>query len=283
MARRNIFDILKENTNLESDLNRIMNLFKHTNTINQNGINWTIFDFVDEVLFDSWKRRGHCLDLNDFLETVDYATYECYANTNQDCLISFIEIVYNFLWLVNTAILNHQYGIKGYDTFYLLKEIMDDVLSQINYKAYAIPAEECVLIEEDKPEVTAVAEIIDKSLFFPILRYNHFTLKGDIGAKKSILIQLGRDLEAKRESLKIAENQLCSDIFFMLNNLNLRHNNVNPADASKYREHIANMSSNELESWYDELYQMILLAYLEIDNAERKVKVAQLKVDMGMK
>ena len=37
------------------------------------------------------------------------------------------------------------------------------------------------------------------------------------------------------------------------------------------------MSKKQLEKWYDELYQMMLLAILLLDNAERTVKVKELK------
>ena len=37
------------------------------------------------------------------------------------------------------------------------------------------------------------------------------------------------------------------------------------------------MSEEELEEWYDELYQMILLAFLMIDNVERMEKIKKLK------
>ena len=41
------------------------------------------------------------------------------------------------------------------------------------------------------------------------------------------------------------------------------------------------MSKDELESWYDETYQLCLLAFLELDNVERTKKVAELKASFG--
>ena len=43
----------------------------------------------------------------------------------------------------------------------------------------------------------------------------------------------------------------------------------------------AKMTQDELEGWYDETYQMCLLAFLELDNVERTKKVAQLKASFG--
>lgn len=63
----------------------------------------------------------------------------------------------------------------------------------------------------------------------------------------------------------------------MLNNCNIRHNNRNKKDSSKYKEYVAKMSKKQLEKWYDELYQMILLAFLLLDNGDRDVKITELK------
>ena len=283
MPRKNIFDIVKDNTDLSVEVERIQDLFNRVDTIESSIRSWTIAEIVDVKLFENWKRRGHCLELDDFLDRVEYGYLMETAESGGDELLLFIELIYNFWWLIQNKLSSLEEPLYTNKDFDLLKRIMDDVLAQRNYKVYELPEEECVLVGEDKPEVTAVAEIADRSIAIPVLRYNHFSLKGDIEAKKSILLQLGSDLEAKRESLKKTESQLCADVFFMLNNMNLRHNNVNPSDKAKYKEYIANMPKEELESWYDELYQMILLAYLELDNDERKEKVSQLKTAIGAK
>lgn len=60
-----------------------------------------------------------------------------------------------------------------------------------------------------------------------------------------------------------------------------RHNNSNKNDLTKYKEYVAKMSEEELEEWYDELYQMILLAFLMIDNVERMEKIKKLKYNIN--
>ena len=281
MARRNIFDILEENNDIEKEVERIQCLYEETDTIKQRAVTCTIYEFLNKGVFAGWKRKGHCLNLEDFTDTIDFYEMVNEAPYEQEQLLNFIETVYNFWWLAEDRMVRSDFQMEPLDSFYFLKKIMDDVLAQVNYKVYKIPEEECVLVGENKPEVTAVAEIIDHNLVLPVLRYNHFSLKGDLKTKKSILLQLGSDLEAKRKLLAPLNKQLESDIFYMLNNINLRHNNVNQADKSKYKEHIANMTQEELESWYDELYQMMLLAYLILDNEDRKNKIAQLKTEMG--
>ena len=139
---------------------------------------------------------------------------------------------------------------------------------------------EQAIVIEDKPAVTAAVEIEqDPDIAFEIVRYNHHALKGDIASKKSILIKLGSQLEPLRHELSDRYKNLASDIFFMLNNLNIRHNNCVPSD-TKYKPYVAAMTPDELEGWYDELYQMILLAKLELDHINRIPQIETLKQNL---
>ncbi|MCD8158515.1 MAG: hypothetical protein LUD77_06385, partial [Clostridiales bacterium] len=148
-----------------------------------------------------------------------------------------------------------------------------------NHKAYYDENKEQVLVIEDKAEVTAVAEILEDKLSFEVIRYNHHSLNGNIKQKKDILLELGSELESKRKLLESFNKGLSSDIFYILNNLNLRHNNC-AKGTNNYKEAVALMQEDMLESWYDELYKMILLAFLELDHQERKKKVDQLKQEI---
>lgn len=58
--------------------------------------------------------------------------------------------------------------------------------------------------------------------------------------------------------------------------MNIRHNNCDP-NSKNYKEHTANMPIKELEFWYDEIYQLSLLSFLELDNIERSKQIEVLK------
>ena len=40
------------------------------------------------------------------------------------------------------------------------------------------------------------------------------------------------------------------------------------------------MKDGDIEQWYDDMYQMCLLAFLELDHLERKERVKKLKEDI---
>ena len=89
-------------------------------------------------------------------------------------------------------------------------------------------------------------------------------------------------MEPKRNQIAAIDKALEDGIFYILNNLNLRHNNKTEGD-KHYKQAVAEMDSATLENWYDELYQMMLLAYLQLDQVDRNTKVKALKLAVSPK
>ena len=273
--RKSIFDIAASSINMKSEVNRIVAMSTEENNLYNYG-NYNLFDYVDDYCFNDWSWRNHFIDVEDFLESVDYESMQKNAqNGDVDAFITLIELTYNFWYLAYIRLENKEFGTKWQNNFFHLREVMLDNLEKYNYKAYF--DSDRILVIEDKPEVTAVAEIVKQELALDIIRYNHRSLQGKIELKKTILLSLGAELEPKRKELQVLNKQLSEDIFYMLNSINIRHNNRSKKDKGKYKEYVAKMSKTRLEKWYDELYQMILLAFLLLDNVQRAANVKELK------
>lgn len=277
--RKNIFDIASENITIKSEVERLVYLATEEKTLCVHSFNdITLFRYVNDYRFDQWKQRGHFLNLQDFLKVIDYEGVKKKAANDVESLLTLIEIIYN-IWVLSYKAINDigkNYSLECYESYYHLKKIMDDLLKQYNYTAYIDEKNEQVLVIEDNPAVTATAEIVDAPLATEIIRYNHHALKGEIDLKKEILLKMALNLEPQRKELKALDSKLEDNIFFMFNNLDLRHNNHSMKD-KKYKEYVAKMDKEALENWYDELYQMVLLAFLLLDNVERTGKVKELK------
>ena len=128
-----------------------------------------------------------------------------------------------------------------------------------------------MIICEKNPAASAVAEIVPQDLVNCVIEYNHHLLKGNLQRKKEILQALGARLEPERSRLKKFGKQVEDDLFFLLNNLNIRHNNA---------QKVAALGKTGLESWYDETYQLALLAELLLGNEARHGKVDNLKASI---
>lgn len=274
--RKSIFDIATSSINISNEVDRIVSMSINEKTLYYFPYDLSVFDFVDKHCFRDWSYRGHFVDVKDFLDAIGYNDIRAAAKKGDtDAFIALIELTYNFWMLAHKDLINEKTSSQWQNNFYHLREVMLDNLEKYNHKAY-IDGDR-ILIIEDKPEVTAVSEIVEGDLALDIIRYNHRSLQGEIELKKNILISLGSELEPKRKELQAINKQLSEDIFFMLNNINIRHNNRSKKDMSKYKEYVAKLSRTRLEKWYDELYQMMLLAFLLLDNVDRQNKVKELK------
>lgn len=276
MSRKNIFEMVADIYDLPHELKRMRRLFEKQDTISNYPYTYTVRSYVNAQGFSRWRNRGHCLDVDDFLSLFEYDKLWDSAETNIEDLFKLIEIIYNF-WHIAESRTSTSYGCNDQArNFVLLKKIMDDCLAHYNYKGKYFPELEQLIVIEDKPEATAVAEIVKDEISYKVLRYNHYMLKGDLQAKKEILLAFGTDLEPKRGQIKEIDEKLEDGIFYILNNLHLRHNNKTEED-KHYKQAVADMDDEVLEHWYDELYQMILLAYLQLDQVERNANVKALK------
>lgn len=281
MSRKSIFDILAERYDIEKDIERMDLLFTDINVITvssgRSRSHYTLGGFITAYCFDDWIGRGHCLDIDDFLENVEYSkNYTNSSNDNMDACLSVIETIYNFWTMAGIYAAQNEDIILTKEYFHLGK-IMSDCLSQLNHKTVYIAEKEQLLVIEDRPEITAVAEIVEPPLALEIIRYNHHSMRGNISHKRAVLRTLGAELEPKSKTLASINNTFKESIFFMLNNLNIRHNNCDAADTKRYSHFVEKMDNTELEYWYDELYQMILLAFLELEQLARIPKIKQLK------
>ena len=224
--RKNIFDIVSENVDMESEVDRIIQISQKENVLYNSRRCYSLFEYIDAYCFKNWNYRGHFVDVDDFLFTLDYEQIKIDAEDNIDSFMTLIELVYNFWQLSYYDLCNEDCKLKYCGNYYHLKDIMDDILKQYNHIAYIDEKNDRVLVVEDKQEVTAVAEILSNNLSLEVIRYNHNSLKGDVETKKAILFKFGTDLEPKRKMLKDIDKTLEDHIFYMLNKLNIRHNNI---------------------------------------------------------
>lgn len=276
MSRKNIFAMVADIFDISIELKRMYKLVEQKGTIPLWHRTYTLRDYIKYYGFPQWRNRGRCVDVTDFLTLLNYDDLWTNAQTDVQDLFILIEIIYNFWYIADQ---NEHISYESDDAcrdFCLLRKIMDDCLAHYNYKVEYFPDLEQAIVIEDKPEATAVAEIVDNETGYKVLRYNHYMLKGDLQAKKDVLLALGANLEPKRKQLQTIDKDLEDGIFYILNNLHLRHNNKCKGDKN-YKQAVADMDAETLETWYDELYQMILLAYLQLDQVDRNAKVKALK------
>lgn len=285
MARKNIFETLSKKHNFYDEIERLYNLLENEETVrfsvNNKPSYYSITYFVNASIFKSWVNRGTCLNYYDMKKTLGLGCLNS-KNIDIDEILNNLEFIANILKLATLAKENFSSEVRCdfLNGFTSAEQNLKTCLDWINYEEKYFKEKQLVILVEKEEASIAVAEILDESLSYEVLKYNHFKLKGDVEAKRAILLKLADKVESKKSQLRNINKNLSDNVFFLLNNLNIRHNNCD-ISSKEYKKYISEMKPAELEKWYDETYQMILFAFLLIDNVEREKMVQELKLKVS--
>lgn len=271
--RKNFAEILKEvHIDLKEEYQKLYDMLfgKHLHT--QEGALISVHDELGNT-FNNFYFRGTCLSIEEFDHKNGFEFQIEPENFSIDTLISICEYIYNML---------NAYQAVGYLGPFMQIINVQFCLSQINAVIEAVGYMYSVengftVFVEKSPAAISVAETMPEGMSYKVIAYNHHSMKGNLEAKRNTLFLLSDMLEPKRPKLERIDSRFASDLFYAFNNFNIRHNNADFNGKSKFSQVIANMNNAELEYWYDETYQMCLLAFLRLEQAERKVKFDEVK------
>lgn len=270
MSRSNIFEVLDGKVDVDFEIKTIMELFDKVNLFGLHP-NYRIEEFCDEFCIPFWKSRKFVTSCNEMRERLNITNEDIGMGLDRQHILILVEYILNVMALCDKQKPeNSEWSVE----FTMLLENIKNLVESLNYEIKVFEEEEKTILVEKNAAATAVAEIMDCETGYSVIEYNHFLLKGNLSKKKQILKALGDQFEGKRVQIKSINNSLASDIGFLLNNLNIRHNNLEGQSAEAIAQ---NMTPEELEQWYDDTYQLLLLAFLELDNIPRRQKVNKLK------
>ena len=182
--------------------------------------------------------RGTCISMIDFDDFYGYHFEENPIDFNLDYLVSFCEYSYNLTFH------SEKYAYYGVYTQEVLPQMqcyisqLKEVIEAIGYMSN-IQDGITDFVPKDQAAIS-VAEIVDPNLSYKVIEYNHHSMKGDIERKRATLIVLADKLEPLRSKLKQASASLESDLFLLLNSVNVRHNNSD-SSGNKYISYVAAM------------------------------------------
>jgi len=233
--------------------------------------------YIDQLFFPEWAVKHHItyLSISDTITAIGLGNIAKQIRENQKFMISlddfllYIEFIYNIVKTVTAiTITGDNEHTKARDVSLQIQRNIGIDCARLNFEIKA-DADDKYIIVEKNAAATAVADqyiSIDKDFSFKVIEYNHFLLRGNLARKKEILITLGEKFEPLRQKLKSGSySQVAKDAGFLVNNLNLRHNNVTPGTNGNYHAFVAGMSAGDLEEWYDKTYDALLFA-LQADN-----------------
>ena len=279
--RRNFAQILKEaKIDIKSEYQKLYGMLYDRSIQVSNTKRISAYDELSDY-FLGFYFRGTCLSIEEFNDVNGFHFEKEPEPFSIDNLILLCEYIENMLMGYQSAQCASGVGYLPMPQpainvqFYLMQ--IAQVIEKIGYMP--INQDGFVIYAEKSPAAISVAESeqIPKEISYKMISYNHHSMRGNLQEKKNTILKLAELLEAKRTELAKVDSRFCSDIFYLFNNLNIRHNNVDPSINGKFKQAVADMPPEELEHWYDETYQMFLLAFLRLEQADRKIEFDKLK------
>lgn len=275
MSRKHYFDLLKNRGfNSLVELNRLKDLLNTTYHYYFN-FDMTLMNDINS-LFLNYKNRGNFLTFNDLEEYV-YSNSkdenEFLFNYTEMLLDINFEIVKPFLEeLLEKDFERYMELVKHLE---VLERQINDFLERSNHEII-VNGENRSIIVVRNVEATEAANALsdtDESIALKILEYNHFSNKGNTDIKRSILLDLYRYFEPKREKLKKhfegdifkggSSPVIISRLFEMFNKLQIRH--------SKDPQYISTDDNKLLEKWYDSTYNTFLFVII----SSKQLKISE--------
>ena len=271
MGRKNLFEVIKDEA---ADYQLAHHAI--TKLLDSNG------NLQCEIKkhFLSWKHHGMYVTFKERWDSLNKKFGSSLLGVTPELFFYHSELLLNFFDMLYPKS-SDEHAKKGMVT---VGGIIQNCLAALGYKAANV--DDGFIICEIDRAATAVAELEETPIDVAqhIIQYNHFMLKGEIEKKRNILRALAQSIDTQQNQIKTLDKDLGVALFDLLNNMHIRHNNKDPNKKSWYRPHVVAMPDAELEKWYDEIYQMILLAMLLLDHSEnRKEDVAKLREALAKK
>lgn len=227
--------------------------------------------------FLKWGHRGSYTSLDEVRDQLGFSfEFDSYNHLQLSRNTIKMEDYFLYCEMIFNLVADLEYCIFGYIDNNYLKSIidtMDYVIETCGYERKKVDGE--IQIVQKNAVAFQVAEE-EPNIEDAIIEYNHYLLKGNIDEKKNILRKIADALEPDRDTISSVNKKAADDFFYMVNNLNLRHNNVTPGDKN-YKKAVAEMNSDELEKIYDMVYEQALLLFMQKSQIKRNERIKVLK------
>ncbi len=265
--RRNFAQVLKEGKiDLKNEYSKLYDLFYGKDRRDEKSVADIVSSNVHSIYFCQT-----CLSLEEFDELHNIHFEKQPQDFDIDYLVSFCEYVFNFI-----AQLSDNFFYSSFSKI----QFVDYIYRVTMLIGYQSVSEDGITIFVPKDNVAIAvsqSELIPDGMSYKVISYSHYSMKGNLEEKKVTLQALANALEPYEKKLSQLDNSFKSDLFYALNSFNIRHNNVTPTDKTNYKKVIADMTNEELEHWYDEIYQMCLLAFMRLEQNDRKKEFDEVK------
>lgn len=226
MARKNIFKLVEESYDIQSEVKKIKKLFSNENYFDLQYRYYPLKKLVEEYLFSDWKYRGTCISIEEFLIRAK-ADIPLTGKAREEQIVNFLEVMENFvkLYFDNSDILFHEHSIKYYEP---LETVFCNLINTLE-KHMGLTTREykdrVIIYPQNAPLEKVVDLIEDEDIQWELIRYVREDLS--LAEKRKTLAYLATNLYIEQDSTEqnVHITELIGKATNILNNLHIRHNN----------------------------------------------------------
>ncbi len=223
-----------------------------------------------ESNFRHWKNRANYTSFSELRNQLGFPI----DNYNV------MDIDINQYLLFCEMMLNVIFGLREYNE-HALDEVIEALIETIRATVEKVGLEirfidgEAMIVEKNAVAI----EVADKQpeIAEIIIEYNNYLLKGNLKRKKELLKAIADTLEPKRKELSGYNLRMTEDFFYMVNNMNVRHNNCDPRDSKNYNSKFDSLNVCDKEKWYDIIYEQGLSLFMLLQQQDRNKMIEYFK------
>lgn len=285
MSRKTMFEIASSKENFSANVESIDQLFSHEEIVlyadgvyREANIRQSIELFVSDNLLLGWPYRGGCATTRLLRKKLGIPEVASWIARSEDTAVLYLEYVSNMLRLFTTWADNK--GAYGDIDEAKLSALRGDLAQAVDKLGFEREerGDQVLLLERNAAAKVVLADEPDASVADAIADFLHWSNRSDIGAKKTALVALARDFEGIKPILATRDaSALAKDFDFLVNNLDVRHNNKAGRNAS---EALASMGNEELLAWLDRVFGLYLEAKLAMKRYDFDEDMRQLKASL---
>lgn len=271
MAYTTIFEVKPKKENKKEFCKRIVRLlneiyFYNDGCIDSNG------HIMLNIMFKYSKLNNGYADIDDLLnesnknyENIFNLCYMSNDNIEIENVLANIDIIINCIYYFQKNA--HRYFCREADAL----KIIDVIFKAINqfllsngYKVEYNDENKQAFIVQNEIAIN-IEDIEDKKLKSNIISFYDYKNSNDIEEKKKILLILAGQLESQKKDIKdLFGTKIQEMLNNYVNNLNIRHNNIDKEYKKCYNKTIAELSDEEMLGWYDYIFAFMLNIYLNL-------------------
>lgn len=235
MIRKNIFDLVYENYDVQAEIKKIYKSFNEAIYFcldegegeDEKCTDMTFKQLVEERFFEHWKYKDTCLSLDEFFERANAKIDDCDSEISSDKIINILELLENFVKLFydkRKQLLRYD-GIFDFVEFdwefcYMLDRLENHLgLTRKEFR-------DRVILYPTNPPLDQVISITnDEDVQWELL--NYIREEKSLSEKRKSLAYLATNLyieQDKNETDSILV-EVMNQATNVLNNLHIRHNN----------------------------------------------------------